>query len=78
MDKAFYWYLAHQNELVPQYDGKYLVISNNQVHGAYDDVVDAVSVGDREYTRGKFIVQRCSPGKKDTTVRITPFRISKL
>jgi hypothetical protein len=77
-EKWFLWYLEHQDELVPQYDGKYLVISGYQVRGAYDDKMEALSAGDCEFLRGNFIIQRCSPGKKDTHVRIaSPFRVLK-
>jgi hypothetical protein len=72
--RAFQWYLTHQDELVKQYDGKYLLISDSAVHGAYDSFGDAVFAGRKQCQRGKFAVQRCSPGDKDYTARIaTPF-----
>jgi NDP-sugar pyrophosphorylase family protein len=59
MDKAYHYYRAHQDELASQYNGKYIIIYDNAVRGAYDDVEEAVQVGDSQYTPGEFMVKRC-------------------
>ena len=41
LDKEFKYYLDHQEELVPLYDGKYIVIIGNEVVGAYENREDA-------------------------------------
>lgn len=49
LDKEFKYHLDHQEELIPLYDGKYIVIMGNQVVGAYDNREDAYTV--RYYNR---------------------------
>ena len=63
----FDWYLAHQDELVKQYNGKVLAIKGQQVIGVHDAVADAVFATSDEHELGTFIVQRCSPGTDDYT-----------
>ena len=36
LEKEFNYYLQHQDELVKEYDGKYIVIKDNAVAGVYD------------------------------------------
>ena len=43
LQKAFDFYLAHQGEMVEKYDGKYIVIKDETVLGAYDDEIGAVT-----------------------------------
>jgi hypothetical protein len=70
VEDNYYWYLANQAELVKKYDGKHLVLSGCTVAGAYDTRRDAYVSGANNYGLGNFLIQKCSPGDKDTTVRI--------
>ena len=58
----FVWYLEHQNELVKKYNGKYIVIKDNAVVGAYNSDREAVIESEKKYPLGTFIIQKCSPG----------------
>lgn len=41
LDKEFKYYLDHQEELLPLYNGKYIVIIDEHVVGSYDNREDA-------------------------------------
>lgn len=63
----FQWYLDNQSQLVERYNGKYLVIKDNQVVDAYDDERTAYFDAEAKYGLGNFIIQLCTPGEKDYT-----------
>lgn len=58
----FDYYLAHQDELVKKYNGKYVVIKDQKVIGDYDDQAKAVLETQREHELGTFLVQKVEPG----------------
>ena len=65
LDKEFKYYLAHQAELVSQYNGKFLVIVGDKVIGAYETKLDAYNNAKETHEPGTFLIQRCSPGDAD-------------
>lgn len=67
LDKEFKYYLDHQDELVKQYNGKTLVIVQDKVVGVYDNEEQAYFESMKKYKLGTFLIQLCSPGKKDYT-----------
>jgi hypothetical protein len=62
LQEEFKYYINHQDELVRQYDGKFLVIKDQQVRGAYDSELDAYKAASEEYELGSFLIQQCVPG----------------
>jgi hypothetical protein len=69
LDDNFRWYLANQDELVKNYNGKHLVIVDKKIVGAYDKRIDAYYAGSEQYGLGFFSIQRCSPGETDTVIQ---------
>lgn len=69
LENEFNYYLDHQTELLPQYNGKYVVVVGNQVVGAYDDAEHAVHFSRKKYQPGTFLIQLCTPGNSAYTVR---------
>jgi hypothetical protein len=69
--KDFQYYLDHQNELVKQYNGKYLIIKDQTVVDSYDTETDALFKSQKKYQPGTYIIQRCSSGDKDYTIRFS-------
>jgi len=67
LDKEFQWYLNHQEELVEKYNGRFIVIKENEVIGDYDKIGDAVRETAKKHEMGTFLVQKCSPGDQDYT-----------
>jgi hypothetical protein len=68
--KEWDYYRAHQDEFVSLYSGKYIVMSEKKVRGAFETFKEACLFGEANFESGKFMVQRCSPGEKDYTVRM--------
>ena len=67
LQQEFEFYLAHQDEMVKKYDGKYIVIKNGEVLGEYDDELNAVTQTKKSYELGTFLVQKVSQGDADYT-----------
>ena len=65
LKKEFEYYLAHQDEMVEKYDGKYIVIQKGHVLGAYDDELTAITDTQKSHELGTFLVQRVSRGTSD-------------
>jgi hypothetical protein len=63
----FQYYLDHQDEMVEKYDGKYVVIKNRGVLGAYEDELTAVSETQKDHQLGTFLIQKVSRGTADYT-----------
>lgn len=72
LKEQFDWYLANQEELVKQYNGKHLVIKDFKVADAYDDENTAYSQAIEKYSIGNFIIQLCTPGDEAYTRTIYP------
>lgn len=70
LEELFNWYLSNQDELVKQYNGKYLVIKDNQVVDAYDDENTAYFEAEAKYGLGNFILQLCTPGDEAYTIHM--------
>jgi hypothetical protein len=67
LDIEFNWYLAHQEDLLERYNGKYIVIKDKNVIGSYDTSLDALLGAKKEHEQGTFLIQLCTPGEKDYT-----------
>ena len=67
LKKEFEYYLEHQDELVKQYNGKFIVIKDCQVIDAYDSEIEAVEKTSAVYELGTFLVQKCEPGTESYT-----------
>jgi hypothetical protein len=62
LDKEFKYYQKHQEELVKKYNGKFLVIKNESVYGAYDSQMEAYVNAKKEFEVGTFLIQHCFSG----------------
>src|SRR5690554_7978826 len=62
LQDEFEFYLTHQDELVEKYNGKYVVIKNDVVLGAYDNELAAIKETQKQHEAGTFLVQFVSPG----------------
>lgn len=67
LQKEFQYYLDHQDEMVRQYDGKFVVIKDGKVLGAYDDELTAITQTQKTQELGTFLVQKVSPGENAYT-----------
>ena len=67
LEKEFQYYLDHQKELVKQYKGRFIVIKNAQVLGAFDTELEAIQETTKKHELGTFLVQKCEAGKESYT-----------
>lgn len=67
LKREFQYYLKHQNELVKQYNGKFIVIKDNKVISAYDSELEAVTETSQQHELGTFLVQKCEEGTSSYT-----------
>jgi hypothetical protein len=68
LDKEFKYYIEHQEDLVKKYNGKYIVIKNNSILGAYDSEAEAYNKTIKYHKLGTFLIQHCLPGQESHTV----------
>ena len=65
LEKEFKFYIDHQDEMVAKYDGKVIVIKDEDVLGTYESELAAVTETRKTHDLGTFLVQRVSPGDAD-------------
>jgi hypothetical protein len=74
LDKEFDWYLNHQNELLKKYNGRVLVIKDENVVDDYSNYDDAYFGAVKKYELGKFLLMECTQGDEAYSQTIyTPF-----
>jgi len=67
LEKEFNYYLERQDELVKKYNGKFIVIKNCEVLGAFDSELEAIEKTAEQHELGTFLVQKCEPGNESYT-----------
>jgi len=67
LEKEFKYYIKNQDELVKQYNNKYIVIKNKKVIGVYNSEIEAIHKTSENEPLGTFLVQKCEPGKESYT-----------
>ena len=67
LEREFNYYREHQEELVRLYDGKFVVIYDSQVLGAFDTELDAITETSPKHPLGTFLVQKCERGDASYT-----------
>ena len=53
----YYYYMDHIAEFTKKYSGKFLVIVDKQVFGAFDTLKEALDAALAKYKMGEFMVQ---------------------
>lgn len=67
LEKEFNYYLEHQDELIREYNGKFVVIKDDAVIGEYESELEAVEETSKRHELGTFLVQKCVPGSESYT-----------
>lgn len=65
------FFIANQEDLVRNYQGKILVLKGPALIGVYPDVLSAYTETQKEHPLGSFMIQPCVPGPEAYTVTIT-------
>lgn len=67
LEKEFEYYLKNQDDLVEEYNGKFIVIKEQVVIAAYDSELEAQNETLKEHKLGTFLIQHCLPGEESHT-----------
>ena len=67
LKKEFEYFLGRQEELVKMYEGKFVVIKDQHILGAYDSEIDAIEETSKTEEMGTFLVQKCERGDSSFT-----------
>ena len=67
----FDYYVEHQPELVKKYNGRYIVIVNQQVVGDYATLEDAFNVAREKYSVGHFFLHQVGDGAENYSTTIS-------
>ena len=67
LQKEFEYFKKHQKELVEKYEGKFLVIKDEAVQGAYSTELEAYNESQKKFELGTFLIQQCLPGQESYT-----------
>lgn len=62
LQNEFQYYLDHQDQMVEEYNGKFIVIKEQQVIGAYDDELTALTETQKNHKLGTFLIQLVTEG----------------
>jgi hypothetical protein len=67
LEKEFQYYLDHQSELVQKYNGKFLVIKDEEVISVFDTDEEAYFQTTQKFEPGTFLIQYCETGDSSYT-----------
>lgn len=67
LQKQLEYFKSHQNELVKKYEGKFLVIKDQEVQGVYNTEIEAYTDAKSKFELGAFLIQQCLPGQESYT-----------
>ena len=69
LKKEFEYYIAHQDELVKNHFGRFIIIQNEKVEGDFVSDIEAIKYAKNalHLPLGTFLVQQCMPGKENYT-----------
>jgi len=67
LQKQLEYFKSHQDELVREYKGKFLVIKDQEVQGVYGSEIEAYTDAKKKFKLGTFLIQQCLPGEESYT-----------
>ncbi len=67
LEKEFNFYLNNQDKLVQDYEGKYLVIIEEEIVGVFNSDEEAYFESEKKYEAGTFLIQFCEAGDNSYT-----------
>jgi hypothetical protein len=70
LKKNLDWYIANQKELAAKYNGKILLIVDQGLVKAFDDMAGAYTEASKSYPAGTFTLQPCSPDAESYTLML--------
>ena len=65
LEKQYNYYAAHENELLKQFKGLYLVISNDMNVYSFENPKEAYVFGVKNFGAGNYMLHKCEPDTLD-------------
>ncbi len=63
----FEYFLKHKEEFADKYNGKFIVIKEQEIIGVYDSELEAIEETSKKEQLGTFLVQKCEHGDSSIT-----------
>lgn len=63
LEKEFQYFIDNQAALVEKYNGKFIVIKDQNIIGSYNSHAEAYNETLKTEKIGSFLIQHCVPGK---------------
>ena len=63
LEKEFHYYLQNKDDLIKKYEGKYLLIKEEEVIGSYESEIEAYTEAQKQFELGTFLIQPCVRGE---------------
>ncbi len=63
LDKEFKYFIDHQEELVKKYNGRFIVIVDENIIGDFSTEAEAYMETSKSHKPGTFLIQHCIPGQ---------------
>lgn len=63
LKKEFEFYKKNQVDLVGKYEGKFVVVKDQEVKGVYDTEIQAYQEAQKNFKLGSFLIQRVEKGE---------------
>lgn len=70
LKKNLDWYIANQKELSTKYNGKILLIVDQELIEAFASMEEAFTTAQKSYALGTFTLQPCSPDSDSYTLTL--------
>lgn len=63
LENELKYFKENQAQLLDKYQGKFLVIKDLEVKGAYETQIEAYNEAQKKFELGSFLIQQCLPGE---------------
>jgi hypothetical protein len=70
LQKNLDWYIANQKDLAAKYNGKILLIVDQNLIKVFSDIGEAYAEASKSYAAGTFTLQPCSPDPESYTLML--------
>lgn len=67
LQRQLEYFKSNQDELIKKYEGKFLVIKDQEVQGVYSTEMEAYINAKNKFELGTFLIQQCLPGQESYT-----------
>lgn len=67
LKKAFEYFVSHHDELVSKYDGRFVLIKDEEVVGDFPSDLSALQFAKSEFDDGTYLIQKVLPGEESYT-----------